>query len=96
MFKQQPLPKSRSFFVECSIKNTQQRSRCRCTARRALFVKCHTRQTFAECFSGFAEYFIYSTGKAAIFGSDPDSQTLLNFIYLSLFIHCLDILFVTV
>jgi hypothetical protein len=43
-----------SFFAECSIKSTRQRSRCRCTVRRAFF---------AECFPGFAECFRHSTKK---------------------------------
>jgi hypothetical protein len=39
-------------FAECLIRNTQQRSCCRCTVRRSLFAECHTRQDFAECFRG--------------------------------------------
>jgi hypothetical protein len=37
-------------FVECSIKNTRQRSRCRCTVRRALSAECHTRQRLCRVF----------------------------------------------
>jgi hypothetical protein len=42
-------------FVECPIKSTRQRTRCRCTVRRDLF---------AECFSGFAECFRHSTKRS--------------------------------
>jgi hypothetical protein len=38
-------------FVECSIKCTQRRSRCRCTVRRAFFVVCYTRQSLHRVFS---------------------------------------------
>jgi hypothetical protein len=37
-------------FVECPIKSTRQRSRCRCTIRRALFGECHTRQRLCRVF----------------------------------------------
>jgi hypothetical protein len=35
---------------QSTIKSTRQRSRCRCTVRRALFTECHTRQRLCRVF----------------------------------------------
>jgi hypothetical protein len=48
-------------FAECPIITTRQRSRCRYTVRRALFVECHTQQSLRRVFSCFAECFRHST-----------------------------------
>jgi hypothetical protein len=41
---------SAKYFTECPIKSTRQRSFCRCTVRRALFVECDTRQRDCRVF----------------------------------------------
>jgi hypothetical protein len=52
-------------FVECPIKSTRQKSRCRCTVRRAFFAKCHTRQSLRRVF--YKLYRVFQTlGKKAV------------------------------
>src|SRR5688572_7404345 len=50
------------------IKSARQRSRCRCTVRRALFTECHTRQRLCRVFSGFCQV-LQALGKALDSGS---------------------------
>jgi hypothetical protein len=56
-------------FVECLIKSTRQRSRCRCTVRRALFTKCHTRQSCCRVFIGLCRV-LQALSKASDSGSE--------------------------
>jgi DNA-directed RNA polymerase subunit RPC12/RpoP len=55
-------------FAECPIKNNRQRSRCRCTVHRALFVECHTRQSLRRVFFRLCRVF-KSLGKETVSGS---------------------------
>jgi hypothetical protein len=55
-------------FVECPIKRTQKKSRCRCTVRRALFAECHTWQSLRRVFSRLCR--VLQT-----LGKEPDSDS---------------------
>jgi hypothetical protein len=48
-----PVAVTATFFAECPIKSTRQRSYCQCTVRRDLYAKCHTQQNLRRVFSRF-------------------------------------------
>jgi hypothetical protein len=54
--------------VECPIKSTRQKSRCRCTVRCSLFAKYHTRQSLRRVFFGLCRV-LQTLGKDADSGS---------------------------
>jgi hypothetical protein len=63
---------SAKVFVECPIKSTRQRSRCRCTVHRDFFGECHTWKSGCRVFSWLCRV-LQALGKAVVSSSVRDT-----------------------